>query len=288
MREINYSSLFSVIGCALIGTVALGATLACISVLFYYYLEETNGEPLFFLDYLGYFSFNCSLVSPWFFCYHAYKFAESLAKTESEKAHILQEMAEADALRKTAELENLKSQLNPHFLFNALNSIKALTLENPDKARAAITQLSDLLRTSLSVHNKPLIFLQDELVMVNDYLCLEKMRFEERLEYELLIDKELLSVQIPPMILQMLTENAIKHGISQFEEGGKIMIEAVKENNQLKLSVENHGYFNHDDSEGIGFRNLEKRLKHSYGEGASLFINPQEDKVRVIITIPLP
>ncbi|MBX7110105.1 MAG: histidine kinase [Chitinophagales bacterium] len=285
--KINYSSLVSVIGYALIGTVALSAVIALMSILFYYYLEEPNGEPLHFFDYLSYFSINCSIVSIWFFSYHTYKFAQSLGRTEAEKARIEQEKAEADALLKSAELDSLKSQLNPHFLFNALNSIKALTLENPHGAREAITQLSDLLRTSLNFHSRQLISLKDELALVNDYLCLEKIRFEERLECDLLIDPDALDVAVPPMILQMLTENAIKHGISQHEQGGTITIRGTKTKNQLKLCVENKGNFDFEVASGIGFRNLARRLKLNYGEGASFNIHSENQVVKATVIIPL-
>ena len=286
MREVNYTSLFSVIGYSLIGTVALGATLAVMSILFYYRLEETHTEPLYFLDYLSYLTFNCIFVSPWFFAYHIYKFALSLGRTEAENARIKQEKAEAEALLKSAELDSLKNQLNPHFLFNALNSIKALTLENPHGARKAITQLADLLRTSLNFHNRQLIILKDELALVTDYLFIEKIRFEERLEYDIRMDPNALDMVVPPMILQVLTENAIKHGISQNEEGGKITITGIISGNQLKLCVENNGHLKLKEKEGIGFRNLEKRLKLNFGESASLTISSENERVKAVVIIP--
>jgi two-component system LytT family sensor kinase len=114
-----------------------------------------------------------------------------------------------------AQLKNLTAQLNPHFLFNSLNSIKALVVENPESARRAIDLLSDLLRTSLYGREDALISIKNELAMVKDYLELEKMRMEDRLEVDIEVDNELLAVQIPPLCIQTLVENSIKHGIDK-------------------------------------------------------------------------
>ena len=112
-----------------------------------------------------------------------------------------------------AELQLLKAQINPHFLFNSLNSIKSLVIENPNVARRAIDLLSDLLRSSLYEKDKDLIYIKNELSLVYDYIELEKMRFEERLQLKTNIDDEVINYKIPTLSIQLLVENAIKHNI---------------------------------------------------------------------------
>ncbi len=117
-------------------------------------------------------------------------------------------------------LERLKSHINPHFIFNSLNSIRALVDENPERARTAITELSNILRSSMQVEKMETVPLNKELDIVKDYLALEQMRFEERLKIELDIDEDTLNQPVPPMMLQTLVENAIKHGISKHYKWG--------------------------------------------------------------------
>ncbi len=116
---------------------------------------------------------------------------------------------------KELELKTIKSHINPHFIFNSLNSIRALVDENPKRARRAITELSNILRSSMQAEKSETVTLERELDIVKDYLALEQMRFEERLKIEFDIDEDTLQQQVPPMMLQTLVENAIKHGISK-------------------------------------------------------------------------
>lgn len=200
---------------------------------------------------------------PWFIFYHGIKFAEKSIQNERDKS-------EAQMQLKIAELENLKNQLNPHFLFNSLNSIRSLTLSDPKLARDAITKLSDLLRTSLTYKDLQVILFEEEFNLVKDYLSLEKIRFEDRLNYNFDVQKKILNALIPPMALQLLVENAVKHGIGKEKRGGEILIFAHSEEGNLIFGVKNTGSLNKDNADtgkrqGIGLENLKRRLALNYG-----------------------
>jgi LytS/YehU family sensor histidine kinase len=165
-----------------------------------------------------------------------------------------------EASRNEVELKNLRSQLNPHFLFNSLNSIRALIEIEPEKAKEAVTTLSNLLRSSLLLGKENLVRLGDELEMVSNYLDLEKIRFEERLNIKWKTDPSLNDFMVPPFILQMLTENAIKHGISNLINGGDIMIETSKEDGKVIIRVVNSGQLTGKVDTGIGIQNTKRRL----------------------------
>jgi signal transduction histidine kinase len=176
-------------------------------------------------------------------------------------------------------LNHLKSQLNPHFIFNALNSVRALVDEDPTKAKTAITGISNMLRFSLMMDKKQVIDFADELATVKDYLALESIRFEERLHVEYHIAEEAYSYKIPPMMLQTIVENAIKHGISNLVKGGIIEIkcrEGVEDD--LYIQVKNSGFLAPDatlkykEEEGHGLENTKQRLSLLYGEKASFRI----------------
>jgi two-component system LytT family sensor kinase len=180
-----------------------------------------------------------------------------------------------EALKHEVELNNLKSQLNPHFMFNSMNSIRALIDEEPNSAKDAVTQLSNLLRSSLLTGKKKFIPLAEELKLVKDYLALEKIRYEERLQTQIEINPELLFCMIPPLMLQTLVENSIKHGISTLPEGGKLIVEGQKEDGFYELSVINSGNYNpkeNHSSTKVGLQNTKKRLKLLYGNHSKFSI----------------
>ena len=215
-------------------------------------------------------------IMPWFIFYHGIKFAELAVQNERDKL-------EAQMQLKIAELENLKSQLNPHFLFNALNSIRSLTLTDPLMARDATTKLSDLLRIALTYKDLHDIPFEEELNLVKDYLSLEKIRFEDRLNYSFNVSKGLLKALVPPMSLQLLTENAVKHGISKDKMGGEVFIFAYKVEEHLIFGVRNTGNLQNNKADkskrkGIGLENLKRRLELNYGikDGFKIF---EKDKM---------
>ena len=166
---------------------------------------------------------------------------------------------------KDFELNKLKSQLNPHFVFNALNSIRALVEEDPVKAKSSINQLSNILRNSLISSRNKTITLEEEMRTVNDYLTLEKLRFEERLRVTIDVTPEALKVCVPPMIIQTLVENAVKHGISKKTDGGFIHIRGWVEQQRLLLTIKNSGVLQSINTGGFGILNTRQRLELIYG-----------------------
>ncbi len=190
------------------------------------------------------------------------------------------------------ELNNLKSQLNPHFIFNALNSIRALVDENPIKSKNSITQLSSILRTSLASDKKRLTRFETELKTVKDYLGLEHIRFEERLKTEFDIDPESYEFYVPPLMLQTLVENGVKHGISKLKEGGWVKLTTTIEQDKLKILIKNSGHLTivngrKNEKGGLGLKNTRKRLNLLYGEQASFkMYNTDHNMVVTELIIP--
>lgn len=179
---------------------------------------------------------------------------------------------ELAASNKESELKNLRSQLNPHFLFNSLNSIRALVDLDPAKAKVGITTLSNLLRQSLVLGRENLVSLDRELEMVKNYLDLEKIRFEERLMIDWQVDENLKEFRVIPFSVQMLVENAIKHGISNLKEGGIVRIIAKESGTRVELIVENSGNLGTDTDLGVGIQNIRQRLQLQYGDSARFML----------------
>jgi two-component system, LytTR family, sensor kinase len=183
------------------------------------------------------------------------------------------------------ELNNLKTQLNPHFLFNSLNSIRALVEIEPQKAKTSITALSNLLRKSLQVGKINLISLEQEMDIVKNYLKLEKIRFEERLEFDVNISNNCLAILIPPFCIQMLVENAIKHGISNLVEGGEILIACTEKENTITISVKNSGKIATKTDLGVGLQNLKRRLAIQFNGEADYTLKEEGEYVISTITL---
>lgn len=189
---------------------------------------------------------------------------------------------------KEFELNKLKSQLNPHFVFNALNGIRSLIEENPEKSRQAINQLSNILRNSLLSDRAQTIPLSEEIHTVMDYLHLEKIRFDARLDFEVQTDESCLAVQVPPMMIQTLVENAVKHGISPAPGGGKISLSAQIQDKNLSIIIRNSGKYAPANPAGYGIPNTRQRLRLIYGEEAGFAIYQENPElVRVSLNIPL-
>ncbi len=193
------------------------------------------------------------------------------------------------SLVKELELKTIKAHINPHFIFNALNSIRALVDENPIRARQAITELSHLLRSSMLAEKVETAPFSKELTIVKNYLALEHIRFEDRLKVEYDIDEDTLNQPVPPMMLQTLVENAIKHGISKIIEGGIIKIISDFRDNHHELVVKNTGHLNGDyNPDGFGLSSTKSRLKLLYGENAHFEIkNIEGNMVEATITMPV-
>ena len=192
------------------------------------------------------------------------------------------------ATLKESQLNTLKGQINPHFMFNSLNNIRGLMLEDVTKARNMLTSLSETLRYSLTKSNLNAISLEDELEMVENYIAISKIQFEDRLQFETYIDKDSLSKQIPPMIIQMLIENALKHGISNLKQGGSISLSTAIESSQLQIEVINSGTLQKGEKgTQLGIKNIKKRLKLLYGEAANFRLVEIDNQVIATIKIPL-
>lgn len=209
----------------------------------------------------------------WCLIYFGFHFFDNYKKTEIQNLKL-------EANSKEVELNKLKSQLNPHFMFNSMNSIRALIDEDPQKAKTAVTQLSSILRNTLLMHKNKFNSLEEELALVKDYLELEHIRFEERLRFHFDIDSATLKKQIPPMMLQTLVENGIKHGISKLPEGGEISITSSIIENQLKISIVNTGQLieQKNADSGFGITNTTNRLDLLYGTKASFTLKNRDDK----------
>jgi len=191
------------------------------------------------------------------------------------------------ALRE-AELRALEAQVNPHFLFNCLNSIRGLVVENPAVAQDMITRLANILRYNL--HRDPMhtVPLESEVEVVGDYLALESVRLEDRLRVQFSIDPEAGKVLIPPMFLQTLVENALKHGIAKLPAGGDLLIRAVLKPGALVVEVENPGQLAEARPEAtqLGLANVRQRLRILYGNDASLQLENRDGRVAATVLIP--
>ncbi|MCZ2140061.1 MAG: histidine kinase [Bacteroidia bacterium] len=232
--------------------------------------------------FLGYF-FNLSkYVLLWTLTYHLFQYWERFLNTEKEKYQL-------QATIKEIAFQNLKNQLNPHFLFNSLNSIRTLIDTEPLLAKKAITELSGLLRSTLSTDNYKTVPLSVELQMVNHYLAIESIRFDERLQWKFEIDDDALNCQVPPMMLQTLMENAIKHGISKQKNGGGIHLKITKVEKALNIVLLNTGVYEPEKTEsGVGIENTKKRLQLLYENDASFSVsNTEDNRVQTKIILPL-
>ncbi|MEO8172335.1 MAG: histidine kinase, partial [Sediminibacterium sp.] len=205
------------------------------------------------------------------------------SKSEIQKAKL-------ESLVKELELKTIKSHINPHFIFNALNSIRALVDENPERARTAITELSNILRSSMQAEKMETVPFERELNIVKDYLALEHIRFEDRLQVEYDIDEDTLDQPVPPMMLQTLVENAIKHGIGKQKSGGFIRVISDYRDNHHELVVQNTGQLNGNSANGDGFgiTSTRNRLKLLFGGKATFEIrNTENDMVEAKVKMPV-
>lgn len=203
--------------------------------------------------------------------------------------------AEMEALRlaliaQTSQFRALRSQLNPHFLFNCLNSLRELIDEDRNRAKRVIDLLSALLRYTLRADRVETVSLKEELGAVEDYLALEKVRFEERLRTRFEIDPQSLGAKLPPMLLQTLAENGVKHGIARLPAGGELAVLTKVIEGNLRVEVTNTGELSDatERSSAVGLDNARERLRLMYGDGASLTLAAAgECKVRAEVVIPL-
>jgi two-component system, LytTR family, sensor histidine kinase AlgZ len=195
---------------------------------------------------------------------------------------------DAELLARDAELRALKAQINPHFLFNSLNSITALTTIDPAKAREMCIRLSDFLRNTLGLGERETISWREELALSRTYLDVEQVRFGSRLRVEIDVDEECSECLVPPLVLQPLIENAVKHGIATMVDGGLIRVEGHIIDGAMEVSVAND--FDPDSPSprrhGLGLRNVRSRLATRFGDAAHLTAQVKDNQFRAEMVVP--
>ncbi len=195
---------------------------------------------------------------------------------------------EAQVLAREAELRALKAQINPHFLFNSLHSISALTTIDPARAREMCINLADFLRSTLGLGEKSLVALEEEIALVRRFLTIEKIRFGDRLQIEEQIEPDAISCLVPPLLLQPLLENAVGHGIANLPNGGAVRIIAKNGAGRLTVLVENDFDPEHKTKrrQGIGLANVRERLLARYGKESTFDAEIVGATYRVRISLP--
>jgi len=247
----------------------------------HYYLRKTNFDSLsvYLKSSFDMFIVFVRIASTWVLAYFLYHLGRRNNIAEKEKAELNQLYAESS-------LNHLREQVNPHFMFNSLNSVKALISEDPEKAKTAIVVLADILRNSLNSTSKPTIPLQEELDHCRDYLEMEKIRFEDRLQYEINVQDTITDSMLPPLSIQTLVENAIKHGFNESLSGGKISIYGKEEKDKILIKVTNDGQLKSNNSTGIGIKNLKKRFEILYSNNFDFTISEKNGKVVAQFKLP--
>jgi two-component system sensor histidine kinase AlgZ len=197
-------------------------------------------------------------------------------------------MMETSIMARDAELKALKAQINPHFLFNSLNSISALTSIDASRARDMCVLLGDFLRLTLGLGEKTSVRLSEELDLLQKYMAIEMVRFGVRLKMQEEIEEESKVCLLPPLLLQPLVENAVKHGIAGLPEGGEVRLAVQRQNGRLSILVENSW-----DPEapprrsgGMGLKNVQRRLEARYGKDATLRVNTEGERFQVLLSLP--
>lgn len=222
------------------------------------------------------------IILIWNLLYFGIHYFEASRRAQMEKL-------EAQVVAREAQLQRLAAQLNPHFMFNCLNSIRALITEDPVRARDMVTALSELLRYSLQSGRAATVPLSAELEIINTYLKLQAVRFENRLAARIEAAPETLAIKVPPMLVQSLVENSVKHGIEKLPEGGEIHVSSELKNGSLHVRVINSGQLGDcGSSSGIGLANARERLRLLYGQDATLTLASQgTDSVQADLSLPV-
>lgn len=276
----NQFSIFKLILLVLICAVVLGSAWTAIEAAYSFTTAVFNTanylarSPRIALDY-------AMTLTAWSALYLGIK---NWLAWQKERENALQ----STALANTAQLEMLRYQLNPHFLFNALNSIRASVDEDSNRAKQMITQLSEFLRYSLLSESEKKISLREELEAVKNYLAIEKIRFEDKLQINYEIEDAAKNFTIPCFILNPLIENAVKHGLQTSPKPLKINISAHVLNDKLLLEVSNSGKLNNRSNGGgtkIGLKNVRKRLENLFGDGGKFELLEAENCVKARIEI---
>ncbi|NOS91149.1 MAG: histidine kinase [Cyclobacteriaceae bacterium] len=264
---------------AVLATILISAVINLLSTIPYLFTEPQNIASMFsFIVIFGGTLNSMRYIGVWIIIYFLYQILERSRQLKEAKL-------ESESIARSMELELLKSQLNPHFLFNALNSIKALVSIDQEKCKDAIVKLSELLRFTLQSGNQTLIPLSDEMEEVKKYLSLEKIRFGERFQFILQMDEQAGYQMVPPGIVLTLAENAIKHGITKTPGFSQLNLSASHDNNTLKIEMVNPGILEKSEGTGLGVINIERRLAHIFPDHAQFAIQQIEAGVKATIII---
>lgn len=266
----------------IIATIIMASVMAMYIAIVGVVIKERTAFQFYF--FLIFFLLTLLMILVWNLIYFISKYIATNTELSLEKVQM-------ESALKDLELKNIKASLQPHFIFNSLNTIRSLIIENQEKARDAVMQLSNILRNSLISDKAELVKLETELNLVKDYLSLETMRFEERLVVTYKIESTCLQSLIPPLLLQTLVENAIKHGVAASSSGGFIDITIYDDNNiKTIIKIENTGRYlpNRANREGgFGLDASKKRLFYLYGNYASLTVSNYDiNSVITILQIP--
>lgn len=218
--------------------------------------------------------------------YYVIRYFQGLQRKEKERG-------ELNIKNREMQLSLLKSQINPHFLFNTLNSINTLIGTSKEQARRVITQLSDIFRYALDSHGDQMVRLIQELDFIDNYIRIQQVRFGDRLKFVKQVDFSCLNVKIPPMILQPLVENSVKYGIAPKDEGGTIVLTVKRFNSMIFFEVKDDGLGSNakkvmdgTSGTGVGIKNTDQRLRSIYGPGSRLRIRSNEWGYSVRFFIP--
>lgn len=284
---LEYSLLYSL-------SSALTIAIIMSAIFSYFYWPEINGDiiphnknnlslaKLVMGSILGNWIQTTIFISAWIFLYN------SITSTKRMKEAELRYFRAQHNL-KEATLNSLSNQLNPHFLFNALNNIRFMIHENQKNADRMVTSLSEILRYSLESSRYEKVRLAEEIAIIERYIAIVKSQLENRLNFQLEISEEFNEYLIPPMVLQMLIENGIKHGIENIQQGGALTVKCTNDDNSLYFQITNDlpkvNSINLDNT-GIGLKNIKRRLELLYGETADLLISKTTNEFIVTLRIP--
>lgn len=244
----------------------------------------TEAEHLMFKAYDNYWLLvlnSLFLIGAWLVTYLVIKLLLKINRDRIERL-------ELNSHLKQAQLNTLIGQVNPHFMFNSLNNIRGLMLEDVERSREMLTKLSEILRYSLTKNNLNNISMGEELEIVDNYIDLSKIQFEDRLQFVKKLGPGTHELGIPPMIIQLLVENAVKHGIANLKQGGHIVLTTENREGHLYIEVRNSGSLKiPGESTRLGLQNIEQRLKLLYGGQASFTLVEEQGDVVAQIKIPL-
>lgn len=262
--------------------VPLGIAWTCLTILIRLLTRELRGSPTpesvgdFFLERFHWDVVVYAVIAG---VSMSRDYADQVRQRERQAHEMALETADLERHLVEARLQSLRAQLQPHFLFNALNTISAFTETNPQTARRLMGQLGDLLRTSLAHASRPLVTLGEELTFLDDYVAIESARFEGRITVSVQADDDLIDTMVPSFLLQPLVENAIGHGVAPRLSGGHVSVTATRDGPVLSLRVRDNGVglppnWQFHQNAGVGLRNVATRVEHLYGKRALFRISP--------------